>query len=239
MLAGSLAVATGCAPAAPSVSEKVQQYYDENVASKKTGLPTPPAAKKVVVIGDSYAAGTGAANSTLGWVSRLASNQQWALTNLARGGTGYKVSVTTNAQKACSLDYCPSFPEMIKDAAGATPDLVIVAGGRNDATIAEATESVAIRDFFTQLRAAVPGAQIVAFNPLWDDGAAPSSIAAIAAAVQGSVTDVGGEYLDASQPLAGHPELVAPDGIHPNPAGHAAIFEANLKALQSAGIAAR
>ncbi|GAA5193127.1 hypothetical protein GCM10023346_17000 [Arthrobacter gyeryongensis] len=36
----------------------------------------------------------------------------------------------------------------------------------------------------------------------------------------------GATYLDIGQPLWGHPEFLAADGIHPDDAGHAAIYAA-------------
>lgn len=175
----------------------------------------------------------------MGWVDRLGRNQSWNITNVARGGTGYFTAITNRsaAKNACGKDVCPNYPQMITEAAAASPQIVIVAGGRNDSKIEPDGEAQAIRDFYTQLRGAVPNAKIVAFNALWDSSAAPESITAMSAVVREAVTTVGGIYLDAGQPLAGKPELIAPDGVHPKDMGHAAIFEACLKQLQAAGIA--
>lgn len=237
---GALAVATAAVVGfAVMEPNKAQPPVPDSVATYKAPAPTQQPVLKVAVIGDSYSQGTGAGSPAMGWVSRLAQNQTWNVTNLAKGGTGYFTSVTANAKAACGDDYCPSYAEVIDKAKAASPSLVLVAGGRNDAKVDPASESAAVEDFYKSLRAAVPDAKIVAFNPLWDDEAAPAALGAIAQDVRSSVESVGGVYLDASQPLASHPELIAPDGIHPNPAGHAAIFEANLKALQSAGLAAR
>jgi len=197
---------------------------------------TTAAPVRVAVIGDSYSAGTGAGNPSLGWVARLAQNQLWNLTNLARGGTGYSTSVKDNP-KACGLDYCPSYSEMIGAAVEAKPTMVIVAGGRNDASVSAASESEAIRAFYTDLRAKLPSVKIVAFNPLWDSTMPPPSIAAMGDSVKAAVESVGGVYLDAGQVLAKAPGLVGSDGVHPNAAGHAAIFEASVRLLQQAGIA--
>ena len=215
--------------AQPSASEQVRNY-------------TPPTQEPVkvvpvAVIGDSYSAGTGAGDKSQSWVGRLAFNQAWNVTNAARGGTGYVRSVSADALKACGLDYCPSYPEMINDVVAANPEIVIVAGGRNDSRYPEADEAAAIQSFYEKLQAALPSAKIVAFNAWWDSTAPPASIPAMSAAIKSSVESVGGTYIDAGQPLGSRPELITTDGVHPNPAGHKALFEAALAKLQAAGLA--
>lgn len=230
----AVAVTAGCASEAPPpVSQKVLDYYESKSA------PTNAAPKRVAVIGDSYAAGVGAVDLSNGWVSRLGVNQAWDITNLARGGTGYFTAVTKGAKQACGLDYCPSYPEMIGEVAKAAPELVLVAGGRNDAPVDPVSESDAIRKFYTDLRAKLPKAKIVAFNALWDDSKPPAAINEISTEVKVAVQSVGGTYVTIDQPLGSHPGFVAPDGIHPNPAGHGAIFEATVTALQDAKLAVR
>lgn len=234
---GALAVVTfgvvGLAVLEPKAPAPTPASVATYSAPAKTAAPTPV----VAVIGDSYAAGAGAGDPAKGWVSRLAFNQAWQLSNFARGGTGYTKAVTADAMKACGLSYCPSYPDMIKDVAAAAPSMVIVAGGRNDAGIPAGDESEAVKAFYQQLRAALPTAKIVAFNPWWDSTNAPAAIGAISADVKASVEAVGGTYIDAGQPLAAHPELIASDNVHPNAAGHAAIFDAALPKLQAAGLA--
>jgi len=235
VFAMTAAILAGCA-SNPSAVAEAEAY-------NKTHAPvapiTQPATVSVAVIGDSYAAGTGAGDATQGWVAKLAYSQAWNLTNVARGGTGYSKSVTTDAMKACGLNYCPSYSEMIKDAAAANPSMVLVAGGRNDSKVAADEEAADIQSFYQQLRAALPSAKIVAFSAWWDSTVAPAAVPAISASVKSSVEAVGGTYIDAGQPLAAHPELIATDHVHPNLAGHAALFTATLAKLQDAGLAVR
>lgn len=220
------------APTPAPVSETVASY---------TPTPKPTVeAVHVAVFGDSYAAGVGAGDKALGWAARLGWNQQWGITNVARGGTGYvsaHLGDPAKAKAACGMDVCPNYAGMIAEAAAAGPTVVIVSGGRNDTWVDEQTEDAAIRAFYTDLRAKLPTAKIIAFNPLWDNSEAPKSLPLIAASVKSAVESVGGQYLDAGQPLAGHPELLAADGKHPNGIGHLAIFEAKVGMLRSAGLA--
>lgn len=194
--------------------------------SPSAATSSAPKPLTVAFIGDSYTAGAGATDPSHGWAATLARTQGWDMTNLARGGTGYLSAVTGNAKVACGLDYCPAYPEMVKDAAAANPAIVLVAGGRNDVTRDPDQEAAAVRAFYTQLRAALPNAKIVAVSPVWDATAPPPALGAIAADVKSAVVTVGGTYLDIGQPLQGRPDLISKDGVHPDDDGHAALARA-------------
>lgn len=188
-------------------------------------------------MGDSYTAGAGAGDQAHRFTSLVAAHESWVEQNFGVGGTGYVTTVEgSSAQKACSLDRCPSYPEVIAQAAAANPSIVIVSGGRNDVPNVDGKYAAGVADFFQQLRAALPDAQIIATSPLWGADVPPSELASIARAVQDGVTAVGGTYLDIGQPLRGHPEWIIADGIHPNAAGHAAIAQAVDAALDSLAI---
>ena len=83
-----------------------------------------------------------------------------------------------------------------------------------------------MESFFVSLHQAVPDARIIATSPIWDDDPAPVELTAVRHAVRSAVTAVGGTYLDLGDPLLGHPELVAEDGVHPTDAGHQALADA-------------
>jgi len=186
----------------------------------------------VAFIGDSYTAGAGTTKLSRSWVERLARSQGWEAHNFGRGGTGYANGVAGGtAQIACGLDYCPSYIEMIPEAADVSPDIVIVAGGRNEATQPGATQSANIDAFFQELAAQLPDAQVIAVNPLWDDDETPEAVADMSGMVERSVESTGGRFLDIGQPLLGEPGFVAEDGAHPNDDGHKAIAEATSAAL--------
>src|SRR5215212_3919836 len=98
-------------------------WFTWSHASKPPVVPRPVA----VFIGDSYAQGSGK------WPELVSKAQGWRQVNLGRGGTGYEARLAgAAAQKGCGLKECPSFPEMAAVAVKLHPDVVVVAGGRND-----------------------------------------------------------------------------------------------------------
>ncbi len=119
------------------------------------------------------------------------------------------------------------------------PDLLLVIGGRNDVGQDPDEVSVAIKRFYRDARKAFPRARIVAVAPLGDDTPVPEGLARIRSEVEESVEAVGGVYLDIGQPLAGKPELVRDDGVHPNGRGHKAIAEKIVDGLRDAGLPVR
>jgi lysophospholipase L1-like esterase len=238
-LGGILALAaalvlTGCASAPPPVSDKVQQYYDQNVAGNKATLAAAPVAKTVVFIGDSYASGSGTSAPAQRWTSRVSVAHGWHEVNLAQGGTGY-LSKSTDPGAAPRLNY----EEVIAAAVNAKPDAVVVSGGRNDTLLPVFAVQQATSQFYTDLRAALPKAVVIAVSPVWDASTPPKELAQLAGTVKASVEGVGGTYLDVGEPLTGKPELITGDKIHPNDQGAAALADAtNAAFLRSSAAAA-
>jgi hypothetical protein len=96
-------------------------------ARNNAELPVTPDTRPVAVfIGDSYTQpGT--------WPEVVAEAQGWQMLNLGSGSTGYVARSTgKTAQKGCGRDVCRSFVEMADIAIEQQPDVVVVAGGRND-----------------------------------------------------------------------------------------------------------
>lgn len=217
-------------------SEPLSRAELDRIAAAESSAEASEAAvapKLVAFMGDSYTAGVGASSQSDRFTTLVAAHEGWIEKNFGVGGTGYITAIdSATAQDACSLDRCPSYTEKIADAAAIQPDTVVVSGGRNESDKADDqgyAEGVA--DFYRQLRAALPDAQIIAASPIWSAGSPPAGLAKVGDAVRAGVTAVGGTYLDIGEPLRGHPEWLIADAKHPNSAGHAAIADAVDAAL--------
>jgi lysophospholipase L1-like esterase len=192
-------------------------------ARNATSPVTPTKRPVAVFIGDSYAQGSGK------WPGMVAEAQRWEMVNLARGGTGYAARLTgQTAQKACGLDECPSFVEMADVAIKRKPDVVVVAGGRNDGggNIVESTH-----DLFRKVRDALPEARIIAIQPMWDANPYPGFLVDYGRVIQKEVEAVDGDYVKIGSPLAGRPELVKDDGVHPTTVGQKVLAESINEAM--------
>ena len=81
-------------------------------------------AEKVVVLGDSYAAGNGLADRSQGWATLLGRAEGWDETVAAVGGTGFVNPGPCGGQ---------TFAQRFSDPASLNPDLMVIEGGLNDA----------------------------------------------------------------------------------------------------------
>jgi lysophospholipase L1-like esterase len=189
--------------------------------------PTTDVVKSVAFVGDSYTSGAGASAPSLRWTDIVAARFGWEQFNLGVGGTGY---VTVGSLEGGNV-YPDRIPQIIESA----PDLVILSGGRNDIDAhpeAIATSALTVID---SVRAQLPGAEFAVLSPVWDDDEAPAELAAVASALRGAAETAGAAYIDTGQPLAGHPEMLTEDGVHPNDGGYVALAQSIGDALAAAG----
>jgi len=210
---GVVAYALVPAPAPASVAVPTAKPSATKTAAPKT---------VVAFIGDSYTSGTGATVPTKRWSTLLSSSMGWTEANLGKGGTGYFNAGT-------SANYKGS----IQQAVDAKPSIVVVSGGRNDVGYGYDRFAPAVADFFATLRAALPKAKIIVTSPIYDDDAGPAAVADLAASVKADAEQAGASYVDIGEPLLGHADFVAADGVHPNDAGHAAIYTAVKQAVEA------
>jgi lysophospholipase L1-like esterase len=188
------------------------------------GHPKNPAAPDearqpvVVVIGDSYSQGAEK------WPSIVSQDQGWREVNLARGGTGYSKRLSgEDATKACGLNECANFREMVSVAVQRKPDIVLVSGGRNDGGADITTQ---VNETFRGLREGLPEARIIAVQPMWDASKYPDFLVGYGTLIQHAVERIGGQYLEIGRPLEGRPDLIRPDGVHPTREGQDVLAEA-------------
>ena len=188
-----------------------------------------PSAPVALFLGDSYTAGTGASDKSLGWASLVGETEGWRVRNLARGGTGFASAVTGDAApSACGRAECPAFGQMALEGASLVPDIVVISGGRND--IGADPVDADVDAFFDTVASTYPGSRIYVTDVLWHERA-PAAVDRLSAVVHRDADRIGATWLDIGQPLAAGGGLLAADGVHPNDAGHEAIAQAVIAAL--------
>ncbi|WP_062530179.1 SGNH/GDSL hydrolase family protein [Demequina rhizosphaerae] len=180
---------------------------------------------RVAYLGDSYTVGTGATDGDLGWAAVLAYSLGWNAERMAVGGSGYVNGGTSNSR----------YIDRITQVTDWSPDLIVVAGGRNDSWFPGEVEGAAFATFVA-LGQENPDAEIVVLAPWWDDDETPADYSAVRTEIEHAAARADATYLETGEPLNGHPELIAADGVHPNDAGHAVLAAAVEHALRSAGI---
>jgi lysophospholipase L1-like esterase len=149
-----------------------------------------------------------------GWPELLTARLGLGLVNSGVSGTGYAANAGT-----------PYFPAQAARGAGAGADLVLVWGSLNDPTQGHSpaeTYAGAIATYRLLVRL-LPHAPVIVFGPSWGASPPPPELIAASTAVRQAADEVGVQFVDPSRWLAGRPELVLPDGLHPNQDGHELI----------------
>jgi lysophospholipase L1-like esterase len=199
------------------------------VHTKQPGIdpstPQPAKPKRVVVafLGDDWTAGIGASSRKHRFTTIVSHDLHLVERNFGADGTGYAKATSPEG------DYASRVAGVV----AAHPDVVVVAGGRNDKSDSSATVATRARSLFSTLHAKLPRATLVAIAPMWGDSNKPDAIQQIGNVVQDAVTAAGGTYLDLPDPLHRRPRLMA-DAADPDDAGYAEIaaaLEPGLKPL--------
>jgi acyl-CoA thioesterase-1 len=197
--AAAIALA-GCSAAAPA----------RPVAAEGTpaAAPADRTRPQVIAIGDSIAFGKGVLPDEA-WPALIATQHGWTLTNLAVSGSGFVKSGWNG----------DTYRQQVDTALGLHPDYILIAATRNDRTEDPELVTSSADELLGELRDTFPRARIIGITTVWGADQPPATVAVVDEIVKKAVTDVGGTFLDIGYPLAGHPELVQADGIHPNAAG--------------------
>lgn len=215
--AAAIALA-GCSSAAPA----------RPVAAQGTAAAAAPAEKakpSVVAIGDSIAFGKGVRPDEA-WPALIAAQHGWTLTDLAVSGSGF-VKPGWNGD---------TYREQVDTALGLHPDYILIAATRNDRDQDPALVSASADQLLGELRDTFPRARIIGLTAVWGADQPPATIQTVDAIAEKAVNSVDGTFLDIGFPLAGHPELVQADGIHPNAAGERAVAKAIEDRLAPLGV---
>jgi len=221
--AGVIATLPGCAAAVPSA---LPTFAFPAIEPSASASATPSEPLRVVTLGDSLMSGFGLPPQQA-WPMLLASRAHVSLTNLACPGMGFVV------QGDCGTPYAGLVPAV----AALQPELLVVESSSNDFWEDEDQLRVDTADTVDQLHSAAPDARIVGLSTIWnDDAEVPGDTKVTSDALKDAVESVGGTFVDVGQPLAGHPEWMQDDEVHPTPRGQRAIEQTVMSALQDAGV---
>lgn len=185
-----------------------------------------PDATVVAFYGDSYTLGTGASDPANRWSTVICAARGWTEVNPSVNGLGF----VNNRGRGGDL------PAIVVEA---DPDLVFVTMGLND-NFSYAVAGTRIRDQieadFEYLTQGLPDARFVVVEPFWYTDERPDSVEVIISWVRDAAARFGADWIPgASHWIEGHPEWMAPDGLHPNDAGYAEMarrMESELAALR-------
>jgi lysophospholipase L1-like esterase len=185
---------------------------------------------RVAFYGDSYTLGTGLADRSERWSTRICDERGWIEFNPSVNGLGYINNRMRFGEGSGDL------PDQVITS---QPDIVFVTMGLNDNFSFDlAPEAIhdQIDEDFVRLRAALPRARFIAVEPFWYTDERPESIAAISGWVREAATRIGADYLaGASHWIEGHPDWMAADGLHPNEVGYAEMTIRMNAALETIG----
>ncbi|WP_128644519.1 SGNH/GDSL hydrolase family protein [Rhodococcus sp. BS-15] len=204
---------------------------DRGLSDTSTTAFVPPVngGPRAVFIGDSYVSGAGASDLGRRWTSLVSANKLWTEENIGIGATGYAL-----AASGCGAERCGSFQEMAGYAVTLNPPIVVVGGGINDFTefVRDPTDVVnAIYDTMGTLRTGLPNARIIAVGPS-SAAEVPPFVTAYEGVVRDAVNAVGGEFVSLTDPDVIDDDMLAPDGVHVDDRGHAAIAHAVEQGLR-------
>ena len=186
-----------------------------------------PANPRVLLLGDSYTKGIGAAPETMGFAYRIAAPLGWQLTHDGKGGSGY--ANPSNHNDGVYADRLWQFPVN-------GYDLVVLQGSSNDRDRLDLATRINITIRTVQKRE--PHARIVMLGPTNPYGNPGADMLLVNAKLKAGAAAYGIPFMDA---LAEHwfvpgdsVEFGNPVNGHPNNAGYARItwfFVRDIKAL--------
>jgi lysophospholipase L1-like esterase len=220
--AGAAATAEGTATATPAATAAATAP----AAQPKIELPARPV---LLILGDSYTAGTGAGREDQGWAYDVARTLGYPSNIDGLGGTGFAWG--GGAQDDGGREYEVRLREISRDRRF-VPNLLILQGGQNDAQLNDPEElKAATAQTIEAARRFWPGIQVVVLGP-----SAPQPLAdtlrGANTAVRAGAALAKAPFIDAYEApwftAANSPGFNA-DGAHPNTAGHAYLAQKFLE----------
>jgi lysophospholipase L1-like esterase len=194
-----------------------------------TQRPVPPPAYQtaargtpidhVAVIGDSYTTGTDEG----GWGPNTWTNRTWA--TLAREGVQVAPDVASEGRAGYVVrgDHGSVFEDLTNRAVHPDDALVVFFGSRNDHGVDPMQMAGMAHDTLDLARRIAPSAKLLVIGPPWTNSDPPFDLLYVRDTLRSQADWAGATFVDpiAEGWFVGRPDLIGPDGVHPNDAGHA------------------
>jgi lysophospholipase L1-like esterase len=172
----------------------------------------------VAVIGDSYTTGTDEGGlgpkswTALAWHTLAQHGVRIAADVAAEGGAGYGVPG----------DHGSIFEDLTGRAVKPDDALLVFFGSRNDQGVDPELLAGRARDTFDLARIIAPSARFLVIGPPWPTADVPESILQIRDVLNAAARTAGAAFVDpiGDRWFVDRPDLIGPDGVHPNDAGH-------------------
>jgi lysophospholipase L1-like esterase len=173
---------------------------------------------RVAVIGDSYTAGTDEGGlGPKSWTAR-------AWQTLAERGVRIAPDVAAEGRAGYGVrgDHGSIFEDLTSRAVKADDALVVFFGSRNDQGVDPQLLAGKARDTFDLARVLAPSARFLVIGPPWPTADVPEPILVIRDVLNAAARAAGAAFVDpiGDRWFVDRPDLIAPDGVHPNDAGH-------------------
>ncbi|MEE6135404.1 GDSL lipase [Mycobacterium sp. 050128] len=172
----------------------------------------------IAVVGDSYTTGTDEGGlgpnawTAVAWQTLTKRGLQIDADVAAEGRAGYAVPG----------DHGSIFEDLTARSVKADDVLVVFFGSRNDQGTDPGMLAGRARDTFQVARILAPTARFLVIGPPWPTADVPESVLQIRDVLNSEARAAGAAFVD---PIGAHwfvdrPDLIGPDGVHPNDAGH-------------------
>jgi lysophospholipase L1-like esterase len=177
----------------------------------------------VAVIGDSYTTGTDEG----GQGQNAWTNRTWLA--LARQGVQVAPDVASEGRAGYVVrgDHGSLFEDLTGRAVQPDDALVVFFGSRNDEAADPAQMAGMAHDTFELARRIAPSSKLLVIGPPWPTADPPFDVLYVRDILSGQAREAGATFIDPITDgwFVGRPDLIGPDGVHPNDAGHAYMAE--------------
>jgi lysophospholipase L1-like esterase len=177
----------------------------------------------VAVIGDSYTTGTDeGGQGSNAWTTRT-----WLA--LAQQGVQISPDVASEGRAGYVVrgDHGSVFEDLTDRAVEPDDALVVFFGSRNDQGVDPMQMAAMAHDTFDMARRIAPSSKLLVIGSPWPTANPPFDMLYVRDTLNSQAEWAGATFIDPISEgwFVGRPDLIGPDGVHPNDAGHAYMAE--------------